>query len=1081
MCHRSQASKASSSAAIPIGRAFSLLCVASSLAGQSFVAPVQQASALAVPSGRRAGEDFEAARFPAGFARESSQQSNRQPKQHYVSVGDLPKSSHSAGRYAFVNGVEIDTGYKGPAVVEGSSGNSTKAPEQAKTETNQTANTVPSGRWGQTATYLPGEKTVVFVGGQVANGSSLTLTNDIFALNISSLATNSTSGPLQPWQQLSSAELPAHAFASSVVTSVNGTDQLWLIGGYTNNCSDAAAWTWSPSGGNGLNNSWLSIDLPASSQPPRRARATAIEVPTHNSTETSYLLLGGKKVAAQCASQSATVKRETTSPVTADLWTLPATFIGNTAADRGSNPVSVQTWAVDSSHGEFSLLDYSTVTLPTSSAALSDKGTTLFLGGLTASSQFASFEAPWKYDPWTGAWNRLATTGEVPEGRRGHTSTLLKDGRVVVLGGILQNGTVTSEVYVLDPAQTPAEWKKVTFAADETIASPAKAYHSTVLINDVLVMGFGGSISEEKNTRSTSPSILFYLDTASPNNWRWSDSIEGVLESRGVVASGSANQQNAAVSTINNGEESSKSAVSAAPDGSQTSPKSPEGNAGATSESSTDASSVENNGSSANVGDSPSSVDGASSVGTKTGSDNGEVSQSTSSPAQAAAANSASPAPTSSSNSDNSSDSSSGTKAAVAGGLLGAAALAAVCGGLYAYKKRRDAHQHGNMQSEETANSAPRGSRPSLPPVSALWFNNVKPKRAENEEAEASFTQSPAGGSFQVVRKMPGRKSLGPRESGWAPSFMQGNDNLVTPYVMSSAARPDTVCDDPYLSLDQTPFVGATHQLLGPPTNASSYPRFGKSSDSLANDISDGEASHFSYPYLSGMHRASVGGNETYEASPSTLSGTPLSAFLPTEGFCTPDMAGLLSTPVVPAAEAAGQGRRSSAPVAAFMGPRSGGNRIASASVITNQAMANGWRPELAPQTPVALAPLATGDDPFADKYGRVAEADELRTDVAIQGSENDSGTPAFGNYGLPGSVSYCAGLSAASPSLGQQECQKQQTGRRVFSDGSVSVHQSAGPSAFVGAQQARIASARRAKRSQLRVMNPTNGTDSDF
>lgn len=1091
---RATRSRTAASSILSISRAFSLL-IASSLAGESFVSPFRKATAVAVPSNRQFSQNPSKIHFTADPPRSSSPQKSSQFGQQYVGVEELPGEGNGWS-YSIVERVPAQslTNTTVVEVVAVESGKIAKSNSKTSHQCKAAAKMVSMGRSGQSATYLANGQTVIFVGGQVSNGSQVALTNDIFALNVSSIVSNSTAGPLQPWQQLRARNLPAHAFASRIVLSSNGADEVWLIGGDTDNCSDAAAWTWSASGNEGLNSSWTPVTV---SSHGRRSRATPVEVPSANasSSRSSYLLLGGMDASTDCSIGFRLSRREEDSiGTTADLWALPLAYVSTSEAARNASMPTVQTMAMDMSQGEFSVLDYSTVTLPSTYPSAAEKGTTIFFGGLTASSRFASFAAPWTYNPWTSNWMQVPTNGDVPAGRRGHSSTMLQNGSIAIIGGMLEDGSISNDVFTLDLSQYPALWVKVPIASDSQVQSPAKAYHSTVLVEDVLIMAFGASEEQQQASSSSSFSSVSYLDTASSNGWRWSDSIQALLSGRGVTATASnSQQQSSAVSKtasssfgINGAVESTAVNAQQVVGGSGKNESSTVSASGTSHESATgmgvpsttsdgshDRSSVSDTGfdggdetSATSLGTPRSSAEGSNNtIGESSMSDQASVSHADLS------------TPITDQTADGGSSGSSKT-GAIVGSLIGAAALATVCFGVYAYKNRKEAQEHGALESDMVANNNS-ASVPPLPPVSALWFNNIKPR--SDEKSDASLTQ--AASLFHVSRKISGRKSRGPHGSGWTPSFMQGAEKSMSSQVKTSATRPAILCDDPLLTLEYSPVLANIQSHLGPKTTGG-YPRFGASSDSLANEISDGEASHFSYPYLAGMHRPSL--DDMAYASSSTFNhrGTPASStFLPTSAFCTPNLVHGSKSPAIGGSEM-GRQQRSNALVAAFMNGRSKFQQAVSTRLIVNQGMSAARSSgEVERRNAVAEQQNAC---PFDDIYATVPIEDddlgELGTNFAVLGSEPDSHVERSNMTTSSASCSTDLNSGLAQAPTTGHHFQSQ----RVFSDGAATVrsfdHEAAihWPSTPAARRKSRVQSSRKAKRSQLRVMNPSSGAESD-
>ncbi len=86
----------------------------------------------------------------------------------------------------------------------------------------------------------------------------------------------------------------------------------------------------------------------------------------------------------------------------------------------------------------------------------------------------------WAYDPTTREWTRIDTGGN-PTPRYGHTAVPLTDGLVLLTGGISQDGTVLTDVWMLDSG-----YNHVAFDT----APKAFAFHNALYV-DSLVYIFG--------------------------------------------------------------------------------------------------------------------------------------------------------------------------------------------------------------------------------------------------------------------------------------------------------------------------------------------------------------------------------------------------------------------------------------------------------------------------------------------------------------------------------------------------------------------------------------------------------------
>lgn len=110
------------------------------------------------------------------------------------------------------------------------------------------------------------------------------------------------------------------------------------------------------------------------------------------------------------------------------------------------------------------------------------------------------------YDPVTGTW---AATGDLVDGRAGHTATLLADGRVVILGGAAAQGlTLQAELY--DP-DTGA------FVAAGSLLN-GRLYHSATLLHDGRVLLVGGMKIDDPSADATAEDMLDSAELYDPSS-----------------------------------------------------------------------------------------------------------------------------------------------------------------------------------------------------------------------------------------------------------------------------------------------------------------------------------------------------------------------------------------------------------------------------------------------------------------------------------------------------------------------------------------------------------------------------------
>lgn len=114
-----------------------------------------------------------------------------------------------------------------------------------------------------------------------------------------------------------------------------------------------------------------------------------------------------------------------------------------------------------------------------------------------------------------------SVSGEVPPPTMGHSATLLQDSRIVVLGGVGEEGVVSSLLRVLSlDMDGKWTWRAPEVSTSE-VASPKRAWHTSTLVNDgVIVTAFG----LDGDTSETSNDVLFLKTTDTTSGWQWSRS-----------------------------------------------------------------------------------------------------------------------------------------------------------------------------------------------------------------------------------------------------------------------------------------------------------------------------------------------------------------------------------------------------------------------------------------------------------------------------------------------------------------------------------------------------------------------------
>jgi N-acetylneuraminic acid mutarotase len=141
-------------------------------------------------------------------------------------------------------------------------------------------------------------------------------------------------------------------------------------------------------------------------------------------------------------------------------------------------------------------------------ATLLRDGRVLVVGGYSLSSVGRSTELSELYDPATGRWT---LTGSLRTPRRNHTATLLADGTVLVAGGFNADGWLRSaELY--NPAG--GRWKRVA-----PMATAREGASATLLGNGRVLVAGGGNPSATRSAELYDPSSGRWSATGSMTDY----------------------------------------------------------------------------------------------------------------------------------------------------------------------------------------------------------------------------------------------------------------------------------------------------------------------------------------------------------------------------------------------------------------------------------------------------------------------------------------------------------------------------------------------------------------------------------
>jgi len=454
------------------------------------------------------------------------------------------------------------------------SANASAAPANASDSHHHSASTFhPKTRWGAVAGFLPTHNAIVFSGGKI--DSHGTLTNETLLLDMSPLedleqAAVNLKSPT--WLKVNSSSVnhtyPGLQYAASTVSTkvCNGAsdDSFWVIGGSTSDCSEQEVPMWRYNLQRHMNNTfsgqWTPVFTGNQSQP-RRSHGRAI-IPAHGlqrNRAAAMVVLGGHDEAQYCG--TSTKAQEQQHDMTMDVWTLPSPFHDECTTnsnlskaikhmDRNASTISLtMRGALKTVPAE----DFAAVPLPIwpqKDSKTPPSEPLVFIGGRDKRGELADMALPWVLDLAEGQWKRWLTVGDIPEPRVGHSVVHLKNGTLLMYGGYKADNHSTrkveqfptDEMYALDSTSHPGVWRRVQYNSppENGIEPSARAYHSALLVDDVLVVAFGQQsrgmgflqVSHEKRSSMQMSQVVFMETRDTAMGFRWTDNLGSIVAAR---------------------------------------------------------------------------------------------------------------------------------------------------------------------------------------------------------------------------------------------------------------------------------------------------------------------------------------------------------------------------------------------------------------------------------------------------------------------------------------------------------------------------------------------------------------------
>lgn len=763
-------------------------------------------------------------------------------------------------------------------------------PNMSKYETR-----MPDPRWGATAQYLNGLQAIVFMGGQLDDSGRLS--NETLLLDmtgLTNLQSTRASVNATPWlrhhERTSSVPAPKTAYAASrVSTSVCGAtdghtaDTLWLMGGKTEHCADQSVlYTYTLERHNdAIVGTWRDIRTNGTKLTRRaHAQAAFTGVNFKGGHDLSMIVLGGQDWDKECHPDK---HGKSTSASSLDQIQIGDVMDQQCTMPKKLKHAGVEAYAYEASLDQVPVIDYAATSMPVihNSKTKHTEEPYLLIGGRTKDKKLADMKHLWALDLASGNWSRWITAGDIPEPRVGHSAVHASDGKVYMYGGYKKHGKhghsvskePTDEMYVLDASQTPARWSKVQYKEPPRDGPrPSKrAYHSAVMVNDVLVVAFGQQHQStpfglEKRggvNRAASEPLIMYMETRdNVMGFRWTDKMSAIVSGRVTQQLMGHSREDATVQYTSDSTASSQKEAKPSPRPlanmsrlptpkesrslssvkSKSKSRASVSRASAASRASASIASAESS-RAAQVHhthhdqghDKAHSHDQHQDQGQSqgTGQSQGQDSHDQDGQRDGQSAHDGQQAQGAHQN-DQKDQSSNSSPGAIAGGVLGACALAvgAVVGGLYAYRKRRESQKIAELRS----NGVLRDDPESAPPVSSLWLQRPLREMIESPESGlcSSSIQGHAGTPLSVASA--GGRSIGTDERhevrGPRSAYESAGSAMPASYSAAQSYAPQEhgMFDDYLAAYDS--------EMPNP------YPVMSQDS-------------HYSYPYLGGVQRSS--------------------------------------------------------------------------------------------------------------------------------------------------------------------------------------------------------------------------------
>ncbi|CAB4445184.1 unnamed protein product [Rhizophagus irregularis] len=154
---------------------------------------------------------------------------------------------------------------------------------------------------------------------------------------------------------------------------------------------------------------------------------------------------------------------------------------------------------------------------------LLQNGIIVYIGGSSGFGEFVEMSELLLYNTNNDTWTLMNTTGDLPTRRACHSAVLTQDDRIIVYGGLTEDGgPAKDDLVILDTSQAVYTWSKANVSTNKPLP---RYYHTATLVGYYMIVIFGRNNEflppTTPNEEFILPNEVFILDTSDKSNYKW--------------------------------------------------------------------------------------------------------------------------------------------------------------------------------------------------------------------------------------------------------------------------------------------------------------------------------------------------------------------------------------------------------------------------------------------------------------------------------------------------------------------------------------------------------------------------------